>query len=100
MTLTIALAGSRRDLDRRDLVWAAFLDAMTALRGRLAAWATLPSWYLVGTLDDVIPAAQQRAMAQRAGSTTTETRAGHLPMLSRPGVVVDVIAAAADRSRP
>ena len=47
------------------------------------AWKTIPSWYLVGTVDNAIPPAQQRVMAQRAGSTTVE--AGHLSMLSHSG---------------
>jgi pimeloyl-ACP methyl ester carboxylesterase len=59
------------------------------------AWKRLPSWYLVGTADNVIPPAQQRAMAQRAGSQTSEVRAGHLSMLSRPDAVTSVILAAA-----
>jgi pimeloyl-ACP methyl ester carboxylesterase len=59
------------------------------------AWETIPSWYLVGTADNVIPPAQQRAMAQRAGSTTVEVKAGHLSMLSRPNAVTDLIRTAA-----
>jgi pimeloyl-ACP methyl ester carboxylesterase len=59
------------------------------------AWETLPSWYLVGTRDNVLPPAQQRAMAERAGSTTVAVKAGHLSMLSRPGAVTDLIVAAA-----
>jgi pimeloyl-ACP methyl ester carboxylesterase len=51
------------------------------------AWKTIPSWYLVGTTDNVIPPAQQRAMAQRAGATTVEVEAGHLSMISRPDAV-------------
>jgi len=59
------------------------------------AWETLPSWYLVGTRDNVLPSAQQRAMAERAGSTTVAVKAGHLSMLSRPAAVTDLIVAAA-----
>ena len=59
------------------------------------AWKTLPSWYLVGTLDKIIPPAQQRIMAERAGSTTTEIRAGHVSMLSKPAAVTAVIENAA-----
>jgi pimeloyl-ACP methyl ester carboxylesterase len=58
------------------------------------AWETIPCWYLVGA-DNVIPPAQQRAMAQRAGCTTVEVNAGHLSMLSRPGPVTDLIKKAA-----
>ncbi len=59
------------------------------------AWKTIPSWYLVGRADNVIPPAEQRLMAQRAGATTVEVNAGHLSMLSRPGAVTDLIIAAA-----
>jgi pimeloyl-ACP methyl ester carboxylesterase len=55
------------------------------------AWKTIPSWYLVGSIDNVIPPAQLRAMAERAGSKTVEVKAGHLSMLSCPGAVSDLI---------
>ena len=59
------------------------------------AWETIPSWYLVGTEDHVIPPAEQRFMAERADSTTVEVKAGHLSMLSRPHEVTDLIRTAA-----
>jgi pimeloyl-ACP methyl ester carboxylesterase len=62
------------------------------------AWQTIPCWYLVGRIDNVLPPAQQWAMAERAGCTTVEVRAGHLPMLSRPDLVTNLITKAA-RSR-
>jgi pimeloyl-ACP methyl ester carboxylesterase len=61
------------------------------------AWATIPSWYLVGRADNILPAAQQRVMAERAGARTVEVNAGHLSMLSRPGAVTNLITAAARR---
>jgi pimeloyl-ACP methyl ester carboxylesterase len=60
-----------------------------------AAWESIPSWYLVGTQDKVIPPAQQRFMAQRASARTVEVRAGHLSMISRPGETTDLILKAA-----
>jgi pimeloyl-ACP methyl ester carboxylesterase len=62
------------------------------------ALKTIPSWYLVGTTDNVIPPAQQRAMAQRAGATTVEVEAGHLSMLSRPDAMTDLIISASRAS--
>ena len=59
------------------------------------AWRTIPCWYLVGRIDNVLPPAQQRAMAERAGCTTVEVKAGHLPMLSRPDSVANLITKAA-----
>ncbi len=59
------------------------------------AWATIPSWALIGTLDNVIPPAEQRIMAARAGATTVEVAAGHLSMLSQSGAVAKLIEQAA-----
>jgi pimeloyl-ACP methyl ester carboxylesterase len=59
------------------------------------AWKTIPSWYLVGTKDLIIPAAQQRFMANRAGSHIVEVNAGHLSLISRPGAVTALIVRAA-----
>ena len=60
-----------------------------------AAWKTIPSWYLIGTRDTVIPPDRQRFMAQRAGSRTVEITASHVSLISRPGAVTAVIVAAA-----
>jgi pimeloyl-ACP methyl ester carboxylesterase len=59
------------------------------------AWKTIPSWFFIGTKDMVIPAAEQRIMAQRAGGTVTEAPASHLAMLSKPLQVTQVIVSAA-----
>lgn len=60
-----------------------------------AAWRTLPSWAVIGTEDQVIPAATQRAMAERAGATITEAAGSHVSMISQPQVAIDAIRAAA-----
>jgi len=59
------------------------------------AWQTIPSWAVVGTADHVIPPAEQSAMATRAGAHITKVNAGHLSLVTRPGVVTDVILDAA-----
>jgi pimeloyl-ACP methyl ester carboxylesterase len=59
------------------------------------AWKTIPSWYLVGNLDHVIPPATQRFMAQRAQAHTMEIAASHLSMISQPLKVTQIIEAAA-----
>jgi len=61
----------------------------------LPAWKTIPSWAVVGTIDNVIPAAEQLEMATHASSHITQIRAGHLSMLSRPDAVEKVITRAA-----
>ncbi len=60
-----------------------------------AAWKTIPSWAVVGTQDRVIPPAQQRSMAERAGATITEVDASHVSMVSHPDVAIAAILAAA-----
>ena len=72
----------------------AVYSALTAPSGP-PAWKTIPSWYVLGTIDKAIPPAIQRFMAQRIHAHITRVKAGHLPMVAAPGVVAKVIAAAA-----
>lgn len=60
-----------------------------------AAWQHVPSWTVIGTEDRVIPAARQRSMAARAGSTVSEVGGSHLSMLSHPNTSITAILAAA-----
>jgi pimeloyl-ACP methyl ester carboxylesterase len=62
------------------------------------AWRTIPSWYLIGDKDRIIPPGAERAMAERAGSTVTEYNAGHLGLMTDPGAVVHEIERAARAS--
>jgi pimeloyl-ACP methyl ester carboxylesterase len=59
------------------------------------AWKTKPSWYIVGTKDQTVHPDLERAMAKRMGATTYELDSSHVPMLSQPKFVLDVIRAAA-----
>ncbi|TFC01149.1 alpha/beta hydrolase [Cryobacterium adonitolivorans] len=65
-----------------------------------AAWKTLPSWYVVGTADLVLPQAKQLEMATRAKSTVTEVKASHLSMIAKPLAVTGVIVTAANSASP
>jgi pimeloyl-ACP methyl ester carboxylesterase len=58
------------------------------------AWKTIPSWSLIGTLDNVIPRALQEEMASRAGAHISRVRAGHLTPITRPADVTKVILSA------
>ncbi|BBC29578.1 Alpha/beta hydrolase family protein [Streptomyces graminofaciens] len=59
------------------------------------AWKSLPSWYVIPTADQVIPAAVQRFMAERARSKVVEVKgSSHVVMMSHPDVVVRQIVAA------
>ena len=55
------------------------------------AWRVKPSWYLIATEDRMIPLSAQRAMAQRAGSTTVEVAASHAVYMSQPRAVAALI---------
>ena len=55
------------------------------------AWKTIRSFYLVGTIDNVIPPFAQLFMAQRANATVVQVRGSHLVMISHPNAVVDLI---------
>jgi pimeloyl-ACP methyl ester carboxylesterase len=59
------------------------------------AWATIPSWAIVGLNDHVIPPAEQLFMGRRAHAHITKVYAPHLSMISNPGVVASVIIQAA-----
>src|SRR4051812_17535271 len=43
-------------------------EALTEPSGDLPLWRDVPSWFLIGTDDHIIPAALQRYMAERAGA--------------------------------
>jgi pimeloyl-ACP methyl ester carboxylesterase len=59
------------------------------------AWKTIPSWYLVGTLDKVIPPYVQTFMAERANAQIVRVKAPHPAMISNPGAVANLIKTAA-----
>jgi pimeloyl-ACP methyl ester carboxylesterase len=60
-----------------------------------AAWKSKPSWYIVGKKDHTVHPDLERAMAKRMGATTYELDSSHVPMLSQPERVINVIRAAA-----
>ena len=60
------------------------------------AWKTIPSWALLGTLDNVIPPALQQTMYERADAHVSRVKAGHLGLITRPDAVVRVILSAVE----
>lgn len=81
-----------------DLMWAGQRPADARTLGEPSgapAWKTIPSWYLVARNDQVLPAAAQRFMAQRAGSQVREVGASHVAMISQPAVTAELIKRAA-----
>ncbi|MEU7749890.1 alpha/beta hydrolase [Nonomuraea sp. NPDC049158] len=73
--------------------------ALTAELSGEPAWRTLPSWTLIATQDNAIPAQAQEFMAERAGSHVARVQASHSPSISQPDAVADLIMKAADTTR-
>jgi len=63
------------------------------------AWKTKPSWYIVAKNDRTVQPDLERAMAKRMNATTIELDSSHVPMLSQPERVLEVIRAAASAVR-
>ena len=59
------------------------------------AWKSKPSWYIVATKDRTVHPELERFVAKRMGAATTELDSSHVPMLSNPKLVLDVIRKAA-----
>ena len=60
-----------------------------------AAWKSKPSWYIVGNNDQTVNPELERFVANRMGAPTREIDSSHVPMLSHPDVVLDMIRQAA-----
>jgi pimeloyl-ACP methyl ester carboxylesterase len=63
------------------------------------AWKSKPSWYIVAKNDRTVQPDLERAMAKRMGATTYELDSSHVPMLSQPERVLEVIRTAANAVR-
>jgi pimeloyl-ACP methyl ester carboxylesterase len=59
------------------------------------AWKTKPSWYIVAAEDRTVHPDLERFAAKRMGATIVELQSSHVPMLSQPHAVLDVIRNAA-----
>jgi pimeloyl-ACP methyl ester carboxylesterase len=59
------------------------------------AWRSKPSWFVVAKKDRTVHPELQRFVAKRMGATVVEADSSHVPMLSQPGLVLDVIRKAA-----
>jgi len=55
------------------------------------AWRSKPSWSIVATEDRTVPPELERSAAKRMGATTVEVKSSHVPMLSHPDSVMNVI---------
>jgi pimeloyl-ACP methyl ester carboxylesterase len=59
------------------------------------AWRSKPTWYIVGKNDQTVHPELERFVAKRMGAHVTELESSHVPMLSRPKDVLNVIRTAA-----
>lgn len=85
--------------EEKRVVWATHFAPAADLFSRNApgvAWKTKPSWYIVATEDRTVQAELDRFVAKRMNATTHEVEASHVPMLSQPEFVLDVIRDAAN----
>jgi pimeloyl-ACP methyl ester carboxylesterase len=62
---------------------------------RGAAWKTKPTFYIVGADDRTVQPDLERFVAKRMNAKITELQSSHVPMLSQPQRVYDVIVEAA-----
>jgi pimeloyl-ACP methyl ester carboxylesterase len=60
------------------------------------AWRSKPSWYIVGKNDRTVHPELQRFAAKRMKASVHEVASSHVPMLSMPEFVIDVIRTAAE----
>jgi pimeloyl-ACP methyl ester carboxylesterase len=82
----------------QKLVWATQavpVPDLFAQKVEGTAWKTKPSWFIVGNNDHTVHPDLERFAAKRMGATTIEAESSHVPMLSQPGLVLDVIRKAA-----
>jgi pimeloyl-ACP methyl ester carboxylesterase len=90
-------AGDLTD-EEKELTWATAMSPVPDLftqKVEGVAWRSKPSWYIVASNDRTVHPDLERFVANRMGATTIEVDSSHVPMLSRPDVVLDVIHQAA-----
>lgn len=102
---TGAFAGDLPEAEQK-LVWATHVPPDAGLFNAKApgtAWRTKPSWYIVANRDRTVQPDLERSAAKRMGAHTYDVNSSHVPMLSQPRFVLDVIRTAAttvQRSTP
>lgn len=85
-------------LEEQGVVWsthfAPALDLFTQ-KHEGVAWRSKPSWAIVATEDRTVHPDLERFAAKRMGATAVEVNSSHVPMLSHPKAVLEVIRNAA-----
>ena len=92
-----AFAGDLPESEQK-LVWATHMAPDAGLFNDKAdgtAWRSKPSWYIVANHDRTVQPDLERFVAKRMGAHTYDLDSSHVPMLSQPDFVLDVIRTAA-----
>ena len=91
-------AGDLSEADQK-LVWATHYapvyDLFNQQKITRTSWDSKPSWYILCTQDHTVHPDLQRWVSKRMGATVIEVESSHVPMLSKPEVVIEVIRKAA-----
>lgn len=85
--------------DEQMQVWATQATPLADLFGQPvpgAAWKTKPASYIIGANDQTVHPELQRYVAKRMNARITELQSSHVPMLSQPERVYEVIREAAE----
>ena len=88
-----AFAGDLPEADQK-VVWATQAVPVPDLFTQKldgVAWRSKPSWYVVAKQDGTVHPELERFVAKRMEATTYEVESSHVPMLSKPRFVLDVI---------
>ena len=91
-------AGDLSEQEQR-LVWATHMVPVADLfeqKVEGTAWKSKPSWYIVANNDRTVHPDLERFVAKRMGAHTYDVDSSHVPMLSHPDFVLDVIREAAN----
>jgi pimeloyl-ACP methyl ester carboxylesterase len=83
----------------QKLIWATHYAPAADLFSRNApgvAWKSKPSWYIVANNDRTVQPELERFLAKRMRASIHAIDSSHVPMLSHPNFVIDVIREAAN----
>ena len=85
--------------EEQKLVWATHYapvyDLFHQQKIKSTPWKSKPSWFILTTQDHTVHPDLQRWVSTRMGATVTEVESSHVPMLSKPDIVIEVIRKAA-----
>lgn len=83
----------------QKLVWATHYapvaDLFLQQKLNDVAWKSKPTWYVLAKNDHTVHPDLQRWVSKRMNAVVTEVESSHVPMLSKPEMVIDVIRKAA-----